>query len=86
MSRMPTGRGMRENSAAKARRLLIEARVDIVHRDRSKVDAIVRGDSAVAYRVRHSAGAGWSCNCEARSRCSHVQAVALVTLIHRETP
>lgn len=80
---------MRETAQVKAARLLAEGRVDIVLRDRQKVDAIVRGDSAVQYRVRHSANVGWQCSCESaqyRPSCSHIKAVSLVTLIHREKP
>ena len=68
----------RENAATKARRLLIEGRVQIVRADRREVLARVRGDSGW-HRVVCSNG--WRCDCEAMSvRCSHVQAVSLVWL------
>jgi uncharacterized Zn finger protein len=68
----------REDSASKARRLLGEGRVTIVHADEGGVAALIRGDSAMTYRVTH-AGGEWRCDCAARTRCSHVQAVMLVT-------
>ena len=68
----------RENAMTKARRLLSEGRVTIVHADEGGVAALVRGDTAMTYRVTH-AGGEWRCDCPARTRCSHVQAVMLVT-------
>lgn len=70
---------MRENSAAKARRLLWEGRVAIVRVSEGYVLGAVRGDSAQIYTVKLVAGY-WSCTCEARSACSHVKAVQLVTV------
>jgi uncharacterized Zn finger protein len=70
---------LRENAATKARRLLTEGRVTIVHADEGGVAALVRGDTAMTYRVTH-AGGEWRCDCPARTRCSHVQALMLVTL------
>ena len=69
----------REAVAVKARRLLAEGRVTIVHADEGGVAALVRGDTAMTYRVTH-AGGKWRCDCAARARCSHVQAIMLVTL------
>jgi uncharacterized Zn finger protein len=73
----------REDAATKARRLLTEGRVTIVHADEGGVNALIRGDSAMTYRVSH-AGGEWRCDCPARTRCSHVQAVMLIT--NRPTP
>ena len=69
----------RENFTAKARRLLAEGRVIVTHVDGRNVSALVRGDSAELYRVTHSSGT-WSCDCAALGRCSHVQALMLITL------
>jgi uncharacterized Zn finger protein len=69
----------RENATTKARRLLGKGRLTIVHADEGGVAALIRGDSAMAYRVTH-AGGEWRCDCPARTRCSHVQALMLVTL------
>jgi uncharacterized Zn finger protein len=68
----------REPASVKARRLLLEGRVLVTRVDRRVVDAIVRGDSGEFYAVSHRPGA-WTCTCPARSRCSHVQALMLVT-------
>jgi hypothetical protein len=68
----------RENAAMKARRLLAEGRVTITHVDGREVAAVVRGDTAQTYRVRHRDGT-WTDDCLARTRCSHIQAVQLVT-------
>jgi uncharacterized Zn finger protein len=69
----------RENFSAKARRLLGEGRVIITHVDGRDVRAVVRGDSAEFYSVTHRSGS-WACTCPALGRCSHVQALMLVTL------
>ncbi len=76
---------MREDFAAKARRLLAEGRVTIrrvgfASADYATVIADVRGDSAEVYTVAYAPKGGWSCTCPARSRCSHGQAVMLVTV------
>lgn len=70
---------MREDAATKARRLLSEGRVTIGLLSDDEIRAEVRGDSARTYAVIWSPG-GWSCPCDALSRCSHVRAVQLVTL------
>jgi hypothetical protein len=70
---------MRENAVAKARRLA-EGGVTITGVDGREVVALVRADSA----ERHRDGA-WTDDCPARTKCSHVQAVMLVTTprLHR---
>jgi uncharacterized Zn finger protein len=73
---------MTENAATKARRLLVEGRVDVEHRRGREVRAIVRGDSGEQYVVEHTAGA-WTCSCPAMSQCSHVRAVQLVVVVVR---
>lgn len=70
---------MREDAATKARRLLAEGRVIVTHVDGRDVSAIVRGDSAELYSVTHRSGS-WACDCAALGRCSHVQALMLVTV------
>ena len=47
---------MREDAAAKARRLLAEGRATIVRAIGPEVDAVVRGDSSGIYRVQHRPG------------------------------
>ena len=68
----------RENAAEKARRLLTEGRVRVLHATRHRIDAVVVGDSAEAYQVRADAS-GYTCTCPAIGRCSHLQALMLVT-------
>jgi hypothetical protein len=71
---------VRENAAAKARRLLAEGRVIVTHADGRNVSATVRDDSGAVYAVAHRPGR-WSCSCEHApyGRCSHLQAVQLIT-------
>jgi hypothetical protein len=70
---------MRENAATKARRLLAEGRLIVTRVDGRDVSAIVRGDSAGIYSVTHRSGS-WACDCPTLGRCSHVQALMLVTV------
>lgn len=70
---------MREDAASKARRLLAEGRVIVTRVDGREVSAIVRGDSAEFYSVTHRSGL-WTCDCFALGRCSHVQALMLITV------
>jgi uncharacterized Zn finger protein len=70
---------LREDAATKARRYLIEGRVTITLVHGREVAAVVRGDTAMTYRVRHRDGA-WADDCPARTAsCSHIRAVQLVT-------
>ena len=75
---------MRENAQDKARRLLTEGRVTVRTITADMIVASVRGDSALVYETRWDRG-GWTCTCDARSRCSHVQALMLVTLEPRRS-
>jgi uncharacterized Zn finger protein len=70
----------RENFASKAMRLLQEGRVSIFKVENGRVEAVVRGDSARLYRVIFD-GVRWSCDCEAKGRCSHGFATQQVVLI-----
>lgn len=80
LSRARTVPRGRENADTKARRLLVEGRLDVEHRLGREIRASVRGDSGEVYSVEHSAGA-WSCTCPALTRCSHTRALQLVTVI-----
>ena len=70
---------MRENAAAKGRRLLAEGRlcIDAVLGD--AIAAHCRGDSGEVYDCGYQVGA-WYCSCPALSRCSHMTALQLVTV------
>lgn len=66
----------RENVEQKARRYLTEGRVVIEAVDRKRIVATVRGSGAM-HTVTYEPG-GWSCDCPATGRCSHLLAVGLV--------
>ncbi len=74
----------RESAATKARRYLTEGRVVIVHVERGRATAVVRGDGHLHHVTVH--GAAWSCTCAARGRCSHQLAVGLVTAVDLADP
>lgn len=68
----------------KAARLLISGRL-IVHKvevNRGQIYAECRGDSGAIYKLGFDPrGQGeWRCSCEARTICSHIKALQLVTV------
>jgi hypothetical protein len=71
---------MRENYAAKARRLLGEARLTVRRVDGEEIAASCRGDSGEVYSVGHGQGE-WYCTCPAKGRCSHLQSLMWVTVV-----
>lgn len=73
----------RENAAEKALRLLVEGRLRVTFVHGDVIFAQCRGDSGEVYAVGHDpAGAPrWRCTCPARSACSHLRALWLVTAI-----
>ncbi len=78
----------REGVEAKGRRLLAEGRLvlDLVDREVDVVRATCRGSGALhrlGYELRRG---GWYCDCAARSRCSHLVALELVTVVRKENP
>jgi hypothetical protein len=78
---------MSENAAAKARRLLSEGRLRVVKcGDPSKPGLIVascRGDSGEIYNLGFDPDRKqWRCQCAAKGKCSHVQALQLVAVRH----
>jgi hypothetical protein len=70
----------RENAATKADRLLVSGAVTVKRLDDQGVLASVRGDSGAVRTFMYEAGL-WSCDCEARSRCSHLRAVQKVVAV-----
>jgi uncharacterized Zn finger protein len=71
----------RETIEQKAARYLAAGRICLVRVEGDNIDATVSGDAARAYVVTHRPS-GWRCTCVATVvRCSHVAAVALVTLV-----
>lgn len=76
------GKVGRENARTKALRLLVEGRVMVLRLDSAGCLADVRGDSGVIRRVVFDSHVGdWSCPCEARGRCSHILATAMVVAV-----
>lgn len=65
--------------AEKAARLRSEAKVQIKWATDQLVVAAVRGDSGV-WDIRWTSLQGWHCTCPAYRRCSHIEAVASVTM------
>ena len=63
---------------SKAHRLLVAGRLELRHVDGHGVTAVCRGDHGT-YDVRLTGGR-WECSCAAVGRCSHVEAVRLVTV------
>jgi uncharacterized Zn finger protein len=70
----------REAAFDKARRLLVEGRVNVKRVNAGAVIAEVRGDGGRIYLVSGD-DRGWACPCDAVTYCSHAMAVALVTLL-----
>jgi hypothetical protein len=69
----------RETAALKARRLVSEARVQILRASRDTFTARIRGDSGL-YSTMYESGV-WRCGCDHRAKttaCSHVLAAQLV--------
>lgn len=66
----------------KARRLLIEGRLNIVRRDCDNIWAECRGDSGEVYTVGYddSNRRDWYCSCPAKTTCAHIKALQLVTV------
>jgi uncharacterized Zn finger protein len=71
---------VREAADVKARRLLVEGRLIVRHVEGAEVRAVCRGDAAL-YRVSHTIEHGWTCDCPAVGRCSHLIAVGLVVVL-----
>jgi hypothetical protein len=70
----------REGIERKGRRYLCEGRLSVLHVSAEAVRATCRGGAGL-YSVRWTAGMGWSCDCEARSRCAHRVALELVVVV-----
>ena len=63
----------------KANRLLGNRAVQIKFCTEGVISAAVRGDSGI-HEIRWTRNQGWDCSCPAYGRCSHVLAVASVTM------
>lgn len=76
----------RENATAKAHRLLAEGRLTVRRLEERitgrYVYATCKGDHGELYDLGFDPSTNeWRCNCEARSRCSHLIALQLVTVV-----
>jgi uncharacterized Zn finger protein len=69
----------REDVQTKGRRYVVEGRLLVHHVDSERVEASCRGQGAM-YRLGCDDRGGWWCNCPARTRCSHLVALQLVTI------
>jgi uncharacterized Zn finger protein len=70
----------RENAELKARRYLVEGRLEVQRVDRGAVVARCLGDEGDSYHVRwDSERKSWRCSCPAYGpRCAHVLALGRV--------
>jgi hypothetical protein len=71
---------MREDAAARGRRLVAEGRLVIRRVDQNEVAAVCRGDSGEVHALGFSPDREWWCSCPAMRRCGHLVALQLVTL------
>lgn len=71
----------RENVDDKGRRLLVEGRLVVERVQGELIVATCRGDSGEVYRLGFDpVRAEWRCTCPAKTRCSHLVALQLVTV------
>lgn len=76
---------MRETTADKSRRYLLEHRLIVDHVVADDVHATCRGTGAI-HELGHDPNRGWWCTCSPRANCSHLLALMAVTIRHRATP
>jgi hypothetical protein len=69
----------RESAEQKGRRYAAEGRLVILQVDARSIRARCRGAGRI-YSPGWTEAGGWHCSCEARTRCSHVRALMLVTV------
>ncbi len=78
-SALTAKRKTRESTPEKALRLLTQGRLRVTKVDGDLVKAECRGDSGRVYELGHNNGQ-WICSCPARTSCSHMMALWLVTV------
>jgi uncharacterized Zn finger protein len=74
------GRVARENVDTKARRYLLEGRLQVRYCGPEGVRAFVRGQGEL-YHVTFTPGSSWHCSCAAKGRCCHLVATQLVVTV-----
>ena len=72
----------REDAATKGRRYVSEGRLIVECVEGDYIAATCRGGGEV-YACGHTPVRGWWCECPARTTCSHVHALQLVTARRR---
>jgi hypothetical protein len=73
---------VRENAQRKGERYVSQGRLILEHVSADAIRGSCRGSGTV-HRVTWTPGDGWACSCEAKTRCSHLVAVQLVTATGR---
>lgn len=75
----------REHHVEKGRRYVAEGRLNVTHVSRSGIAASCRGSGTV-YAVGWTPERGWRCSCPAKTRCAHLFALMLTTVVsdHRD--
>jgi hypothetical protein len=66
----------------KAARLLIDGRLIVQRVTWQRIVAACRGDSGEVYDLGYDGQGHWHCSCEAKTTCSHLKALMLVTVRH----
>jgi hypothetical protein len=77
-----TLRQRRESTDDKAVRLITTGKLTIIRMDENFVFAHCHGDSDTYVLVYE--GGHWHCSCKARTDCSHLRALWLVTVRHKD--
>ncbi len=70
----------REDKQTKSRRLVSEGRLRLGWMDNEKIVAVCTGDQGLIYEITWNVEEGYRCDCEARTECSHILALKLVTV------
>lgn len=75
----------RENTTDKAKRLLLTGRLRVTKVEGNIISATCRGDSGEVYQLGNDSPemTFWDCSCPARTDCSHLRALWLVTAVER---
>lgn len=73
----------RENAKDKGLRLLASGRLRVLRVDGDVIVAECRGDSGQVYSLGHDPARAphWRCTCPAKTACSHLHALWLVTAV-----
>lgn len=72
----------RDNKRLKAMRLLVTGRLRVLRVDSGFISAECRGDSGEVYNLLWR-DQRWSCSCQARVDCSHLNALWAVVAVNR---